>query len=401
MARAAIDSVLQVHTRYRRSGGEDEVVAAERRLLEASGIHVHQLMFDNDDLVESHSPLGDLRLAASAVWSRRAERAVRSAIARHRPQVMHVHNTFFAASPSVYAGATRSGVPIVQTLHNYRLFCPAATAFRDGAACTDCLGRVIPLPGVVHACVRGSRAQSAVAGATVAIHRVLGTWSRRIRVYVALTAFQRDLLIRAGLPRSRVRVISNFLEPDPGTGPEGRRGVLYSGRLSVEKGIEYLLQASESLAAAVRIAGDGPLQSQAELAAASAGTVYLGRLTHDAVLDEIRRAVAVVIPSVWFEGFPMAVVEAYATATPVIASRIGSLAEIVEDGVTGILCEPHDAEGLRQRLEWAIANPEAMSRMGTNARRRYEERYRGRAHLDALMKAYRDAISAGVSAPNA
>jgi glycosyltransferase involved in cell wall biosynthesis len=315
--------------------------------------------------------------------------------------VMHVHNTFFAASPSVYAGATRSGVPIVQTLHNYRLFCPAATAFRDGAACTDCLGRVIPLPGVVHACVRGSRAQSAVAGATVAIHRVLGTWSRRIRVYVALTAFQRDLLIRAGLPRSRVRVISNFLEPDPGTGPEGRRGVLYSGRLSVEKGIEYLLQASESLAAAVRIAGDGPLQSQAELAAASAGTVYLGRLTHDAVLDEIRRAVAVVIPSVWFEGFPMAVVEAYATATPVIASRIGSLAEIVEDGVTGILCEPHDAEGLRQRLEWAIANPEAMSRMGTNARRRYEERYRGRAHLDALMKAYRDAISAGVSAPNA
>lgn len=392
---APIRSVLQVHTRYRQPGGEEAVVAAERHLLEATGVEVQQLLFDNDDLVEADSLAGNARLAASAVWSGAAERAVRSVIAARRPQVMHVHNTFVAASPSVYAAAARSGIPVVQTLHNYRLFCPAATAFRDGRACTDCLHRFVPWPAVAHACVRGSRAQSAVAGATLAVHRALGTWSRRIAMYVALTGFQRDLLVDSGLRRSRVRVIPNFLEPDPGVGPAERRGLLFSGRLSVEKGIEVLLRSAASLGSALRIAGDGPLSTDVELAARSTGLRYLGRLTRDALFDELRQVVALVTPSIWFEGFPMAVVEAYATGTPVIASRIGSLAEIVEDGVTGLLFEPHDADGLRERMQWATSNAAAMRRMGVEARRRYEERYRGPAHLEALTSAYRAAITGG------
>ena len=394
-----VHGVLQVHTRYRQAGGEDQVVEAERRLLEAAGISVHQVLFDNADLRESMSPVGDLRLAASAIWSRRALRRVRAAIATHQPDIMHVHNTFAAASPSVYAAA--GGVPVIQTLHNYRMVCPVATAFRDGRACTDCVGRFAPWPGVLHACVHGSRSQSAVAATTIAVHRALGTFQRRIAIYVALTAFQRQLMIDGGLPAERIRVISNFLEPDPGIGNGPRSGILYVGRLAEEKGVGVLLRAAALRPGMIRVAGDGPLQSLAKRAGAVGDIEYLGPLERLPVLEELRRAIALVLPSIWFEGFPLAVLEAYATGTPVIASRIGSLAEIVEDGVTGMLAEAHDAEGLGERLRWAACHPQEMDEMGSRARHQYETRFRGPTHLAALLNTYAAAAGASKSVPNA
>ena len=391
--------VLQVHTRYRQAGGEDQVVEAERRLLEAAGISVHQVLFDNADLRESMSPVGDLRLAASTIWSRAAERRVGAAIATHQPDVMHVHNTFAAASPSVYTAA--DGVPVIQTLHNYRMVCPVATAFRDGRACTDCVGRFAPWPGVLHACVHGSRSQSAVAATTIAVHRALGTFQRRIAIYVALTAFQRQLMIDGGLPAERIRVISNFLEPDPGIGNGPRSGILYVGRLAEEKGVGVLLRAAALRPGMIRVAGDGPLQSLAKRAGAVGDIEYLGPLERLPVLEELRRAIALVLPSIWFEGFPLAVLEAYATGTPVIASRIGSLAEIVEDGVTGMLAEAHDAEGLGERLRWAAGHPQEMDEMGSRARHQYETRFRGPTHLAALLNTYAAAAGASRSVPNA
>jgi len=394
-----VHGVLQVHTRYRQAGGEDQVVEAERRLLEAAGISVHQVLFDNADLRESMSPVGDLRLAASAIWSRRALRRVRAAIATHQPDIMHVHNTFAAASPSVYTSA--DGVPVIQTLHNYRMVCPVATAFRDGRACTDCVGRFAPWPGVLHACVHGSRSQSAVAATTIAVHRALGTFQRRIAIYVALTAFQRQLMIDGGLPAERIRVISNFLEPDPGIGNGPRSGILYVGRLAEEKGVGVLLRAAALRPGMIRVAGDGPLQSLAKRAGAVGDIEYLGPLERLPVLEELRRAIALVLPSIWPDAAPRARVEAYATGTPVIASRIGSLAEIVEDGVTGMLAEAHDAEGLGERLRWAACHPQEMDEMGSRARHQYETRFRGPTHLAALLNTYAAAAGASKSVPNA
>jgi len=382
-----LERVLQVHTRYRHAGGEDQVVAAEKRLLEEAGLDVRQVLFDNAELRESRSPAKDLRLAASAIWSRAAQRRVRDAVATHRPQVMHVHNTFASASPSVYAAATSRGVPVVQTLHNYRMVCPAATLFRDGHACTDCVGRSLAWPAITHGCVRGSRAQSAVASATIGIHRALGTFSQ-IGTYVALTSFQRQMMVDGGLPASRIRVIPNFLEPDPGPGGGPRTGVLYVGRLSEEKGIATLLGAAALEPGNVSIAGGGPLAPLVEQAAARGHIEYLGPIAASAVFDEMRRAVAVVTPSICFEGFPVVVVEAYATGTPVIASRIGSLAEIVEDGVTGLLVEPGDDIDLANRVRWAVDHPHEMLRMGATARKRYDTRYRGASHLAALLDIY-------------
>lgn len=385
--------VLQVHTAYRLAGGEDQVVDAEKQLLDRAGIQVHQVIFDNADLQESRSVAGDLRLAASAIWSRAAERRVRAAIAADRPQVIHVHNTFPAASPSVYAAAAAHGVPVVQTLHNYRFVCPAATVFRNGHACTDCVGRSIPWPAVVHACVRGSRSQSAVASATLAFHRARGTFTKGISAYVALTPFQRQVMIDGGLPAERIRVIPNFLEPDPGVGRGPRSGALYVGRLSGEKGISVLLGAAAEAPGSVRVAGEGPMAARV-LAASAAGHIkYLGRLSRTAVKAELRRALALVLPSIWFEGFPFVILEAFGAGTPIIASRIGSLAELIEDGVTGLLVEPNNPDELARRIHWANDHPGEMRRMGGNARDRYDTRYRGTSHLADLLEAYQSVIA--------
>lgn len=393
MSENSIRKVLQVHTRYRQPGGEDRVVEAEKTLLEGAGIEVRQLIFDNAELRESRSPAQDLRLAGSAIWSRAAERRVRSAIAAHHPQVMHVHNTFVAASPSVYGPPSKSGVRVVQTLHNYRLSCPKATVFRDGHPCTDCVGRSIPWPAVVHACVRGSRPQSAVVSATIAFHRYLGTFARRIDAYIALSSFQRQLMVEGGIPTDRIRVIPNFLEPDPGPEHGSREGFLYVGRLSEEKGIGPLLRAAANLRGILRVAGDGPLVPEVIESARKGHVEYLGPIGRSSVIDEMRRAVALVVPSVWFEAFPVVVLEAYATGTPVLASRIGSLAEIVEEGVTGVFARADDASDLADRLRWAGHHLDEMRVMGATARERYETQYRGPAHLAALLDTYQAPVS--------
>lgn len=383
-----VHRVLQVHTRYRQAGGEDEVVAAEKRLLEDAGVEVRQVIFDNADLRESESLAGDLRLAASAIWSRSAERRVRAALAAHRPQVMHVHNTFTAASPSVYAASAAQRIPVVQTLHNYRFVCPVATAFRDGHVCTDCVGRSVPWPSVAHACIRGSRPQSLVVAATITIHRARGTFRHGIAAYLALTEFQRQLMIDGGLPAHHIRVVPNFLEPDPGPGSDSRAGLLFVGRLAPEKGIPVLLEAARIVPGIVRVAGTGPLIRMAEQADAAGDVAYLGSLARSSVVEQLRQSIALVLPSVWFEGFPLVVLEAFASGTPVIASRIGSLAEVIEDGRTGLLAEPHDAADLADKIQWALDHQGEMRLMGVNARMRYETQFRGRTHLTALLEAY-------------
>ena len=386
-ASTAVQRVLQVHTRYREAGGEDRVVEEERRLLSSAGLEVDQVIFDNAAIDES-SVRNRARTAASAMWSADAAKRVSTAIRSARPDVVHVHNTFVLASPSVFWAASRSAVPVVHTLHNYRLVCPVATCFRDGHCCTDCVGQPIPLPGVVHACVRGSRTQSAVVSATIAAHRAIGTWTRRIDRYIALTAFQRSLLVQGGLPAHRISVVPNFLEPDPGANVAARGGFLYLGRLALEKGIATLTAAAALSGHAVRVAGDGPAVDLVEAAAASDNVVALGRLATVDARAEVASAVALIVPSLWFEGFPMVVLEAYASGTPVIASRIGSLAEVIEDGTTGLLVAPGDSRALGDAITWADGHRSEMRAMGMNARARYEERFRGQDHLAALMDVY-------------
>jgi glycosyltransferase involved in cell wall biosynthesis len=205
--------------------------------------------------------------------------------------------------------------------------------------------------------------------------------------YIALTEFQRQLVVNA-LPPNRVVVISNFLEPDPGQGTEDRSGVIFVGRVSEEKGVAALLGAAELQPGIISVAGDGPLDEGVRRAASLGSLRYLGSLGRLEVLHAMKRSIALIVPSIWYEGFPLVVLEAFATGTPVIASRIGSLAEVVDDGFTGILVEPGDGADLSRHIRWAVEHPAEMRSMGANARRGYEERYRGRRHLAQLLATY-------------
>lgn len=378
--------ILAMHDRYRIRGGEDECFDAELRLLRESGHEVRLLLDSNDDI-----PAGGGALAAAeAVWSIRSYRAARRMLREARPDIVHVHNFFPRLSPAVYYAARAEGVPVVQTLHNFRLLCPRADLFRSGRRCEDCIGR-LPWPGVVNRCYRGSAAASAAVAAMIGIHRALGTWSRQVAVYVATSEFARARLVRGGLPAERLVVKPNFVAPDPGLGAGERGYALYVGRLTREKGVATLLQAWSRLGGRLplRLVGDPSLAPDlAAGAAALAGVSCLGRRTFAETCALMRGARVVVVPSECDETFCRVVVEAFATGTPVIASRVGAIPELIEDGLTGLLFTPGKPDDLVAKLERLLGAGNDARAMGARARAEYQSRYTAERNHAMLMAIY-------------
>lgn len=376
--------VLMVHNAYQQRGGEDSVVEAELALLRARGHVVETYFRHNDDL----AAMPAWQAAGQMLWSGQTVREIGAQIAASRPDVIHVHNTFPLISPSLYWAADRAGVPVVQTLHNFRLHCPQAMYLREGKVCEDCLGH-IPWRGALRACYRGSRPQSAALAGMVTLHRAIGTWQHKVTRYIALNEFCRRKFIEGGLPAERVVVKPNFVDfAAPPDGP--REGFLFVGRLSAEKGVDVLAAATAQLGGcAVRVAGTGP---EAHLLQGQSGLTALGALSGERVREEMAAAMALVLPSIWYENFPRTLVEAMGCGLPVIASQIGALAELVEDGVTGLLFEPGNADDLAAKMRWALANREAMAAMGRNARERYEQCYTAERNYAQLLQIYREAI---------
>ncbi len=377
--------VLVAHNAYQQRGGEDVVAEAEAGLLRAHGHEVLLYTRHNDELAQ----MGRLEAAAGTLWSRRTAREVRALIAEQRPDVVHVHNSFPLISPSMHAAAHDAGVPVVQTLHNFRLLCPQAMLLREGRVCEDCVGRA-PLPGVRHGCYRGSRAQSGVLAGMLVLHRALGTWQTKVSRYIALNAFCRDKFVEGGLPAARIAIKPNFVDL-PRPPPQPRRGLLYVGRLAPEKGIATLAQAAANLPpGSLRIAGTGPeLQHLRGLPAVT----LLGALNGAQVADEMARAAALVMPSLWYENFPRTLVEAFACGLPVLASRLGALASLVEHGRTGWLVEPGDAAAWAQALRGALDDAAGLAAMGETARTLYEREYTAEANHRMLRAIYDEAIA--------
>ena len=379
--------VLVAHNAYRLPGGEDAVVAAEIDLLRRNGHTVIELRRDNAEI----DAMGSVALAAQTVWSNATHARARALIQSMRPDVAHIHNTLPLLSPSLHWACSSEGLPVVQTLHNFRLACPQGMFLRDGVACEDCLGRM-PWPAVVHRCYRDSLPQTAMLASTLVLHRGLGTWRRKVDRFIALSEFSRSKFIAAGLDPKRIAVKPNFVD-DHETREVVRGGFLYVGRLSPEKGLPVLAQAtSRGGVESIRVAGSGPDSSMEGLP----GVQLLGLLGQAALAKEMDGARALVVPSICYETFGRVVVEAYARGLPVIASRIGSLAELVDHGVTGLLFAPGDADELLCAMRWAGAHPAAMSDMGRAARRRYEERYTAAINHRQLLDIYRSVIEQGV-----
>ncbi|HEY9300387.1 MAG TPA: glycosyltransferase, partial [Phormidium sp.] len=305
-------------------------------------------------------------LAKTSIWNGEVYRRLQLFLRQEKPNIAHFHNTLPLISPSAYYAAKSEGVPVVQTLHNYRLLCPNALFFRNGQVCEDCLGTRTRWPSVVHQCYRSNRLASATVATMLSVHQAFNTWSDRVDLYIALTEFARRKFIEGGLPKEKIVVKPNFVAHDSGPGSGSGGYGLFVGRLSVEKGLDVLIKAWELLNISIplKIVGDGPLKNLViEASQKNAAIEWLGRKSPNEVYSLMGEASFVVIPSKWYETFGRVAIEAFAKGTPVIASKIGALEEIVDYERTGLHFKPSSPEDLAEKVEKAFSSPKSFSDM--------------------------------------
>ena len=378
--------VLQLHSGYRQPAGEDAVVRSEAALLREAGHEVCQVLARSPS-----ATLPTLRLLAKSSWNVSSVRAVERAVRDHQPDVAHVHNTWFALSPSVFSPLCRAGVPVVMTLHNYRLGCISSDLFRDGGPCTACLGRS-PVPGVVHRCYRSSVLTSAVAATELSVHRRLGTWRRSVRRYIVPTDFAAGLVARAGVDPATITVKPHFTyDPGPRTQPcSASDEVLYVGRLAEGKGVEQLLDTWRRLPPGrlrLSLVGDGPLRDTVERLAGP-GVRILGWRDREWVRQHMLSARALVFPSTWFEPFGVVLIEALAAGLPVVGCDVAAVRSIVQPGRPELLVPPDEPWRLAEPLSW-LSDDRLVDDLGAVSRARFEAAFTPERNLPLLEAVYR------------
>jgi glycosyltransferase involved in cell wall biosynthesis len=383
--------ILVVHNFYQQAGGEDVVFRNETDLLRARGHDVIEFTAHNDAV----SAMGKTKLAANTIWSREYRRKLAGVIAEAQPDIAHFHNTFMVISPSAYYAARDAGIPVIQTLHNYRLFCLNATFYRDGRVCEDCAGKLLPYPGIVHGCYRDSKVISGVVAGMLTTHRLLGTYQRAIDSYIVLTAFARQKFAELGLPADKLHLKTNFLKDDPGLGARDGGYALFVGRLTEEKGVRLMLDAWRAAPdIPLKVVGDGPLLEMAQTFVAQhklAHVEILGRKPREETLRLMGGARALVFPSGWYEGMPMTIIEAFACGLPVLAARLGSMATVVEHERTGLHFRPGDAGDLAAQARRLWGDPALTAQLGAAARGEFERHYTADENYAQLMRIYTDA----------
>lgn len=380
--------IAVLHNFYLETGGEDVVFRSEVELLRSHGHEVLTYTVSNE-VIHAISPLQAMRMG---MWNTQTYRELRQWFREHRPQVAHFHNILFVLSPSAYQAAYDEGVVVVQTLHNYRLICPGGQLLRNHKPCELCVGKQLPLWGVLYGCYKS---RSATVGATLHILRQRPLWRYAVQRFIALTEFSRQKFIQGGLPPEKVVVKPNFLAPDPGEGTHDGGYALYVGRLSKEKGIDVMLDAWAQMPAEIplKIVGDGPLADLVRQASERQAHIqWLGKQPRETVLTLMKQARLLVFPSICYENMSLAIVEAMATGLPVVASGHGSMATMIWHGETGWLFEPGNADALRDQVRIAWEQGARLREVGCAARNEYLQHYTAERNYEALMNIYRQAI---------
>jgi glycosyltransferase involved in cell wall biosynthesis len=390
--------ILSVYNRYLNRGGEDEVFESEAALLEQHG---HDVTLVEEQTRKPEGLRESARLAIDSVWSRSWYEKFEGLLKEKRPDVVHVHNVFPIISPSIYYACRRAQVPVVQSLHNPRLLCPAASFYRDGRACEDCAGKAVAWPAIVHGCYQNSRIRTSVVTTMLAVHRHLDTWRTLVDAYIVFTEFFRQKFIEFGLPASKVIVKPHFVAQDTGTKNEAGEYALFMGRLAPEKGVNTLIEAWQNLnGLPLKVRGDGPLTNAVrDLAARQSGVELLpNRLSQDDLRDLIRGSRFLVWPTPGnYETFGLVAVEAFASGVPVIASRTGAMMEIVANQRTGLHFTAGDSRDLAAKVTWAWNHPKEMRAMGRNARLEYQEKYTAERNYEMLNDIYQGVLKSAAS----
>jgi glycosyltransferase involved in cell wall biosynthesis len=387
--------ILLVHNQYQRPGGEDVVVNQERRLLENRGHQV--IMYERSNWeIDGYSPVKQLTLMPKTIWSTDSRRDFMRVLRREKPDLVHIHNTFVVISPSIFSACSEAGIPVVHTLHNYRLLCPAATFFRDGRICEECVNQSL-LRSIQHACYRGSRPATATVALMIGVHRTLQTWDKDVSCLIALTEFARQKFVDHGFVPHKLFVKPNFVDPDPKPGTGSRDYVLFAGRLTPEKRINTVLLAFKLLADRIplMVVGGGPEQVQLEKEAQDYGlsnVTFRGQLSREDTVDAMHHARFQIFSSEWYETFGLVIAESFACGNPVICSRLGAMKEIVDDGRTGLHFTPGDPGDLADKVTSLWNNRSLARELGEQARLEYEAKYTADKNYPMLMNIYERAM---------
>lgn len=377
-------------------GGEDTTVEAESSLMRLKGHKVRVHIFDNAEMQEGFK--GKLKAGISGIYNRSSARTVAKIIKEFEPDVVHVHNFFFTASPSILRATHNRKIPVVATIQNYRLICANALLLRDNKVCELCVSHDFPWYGVKYKCYHHSAIQSAAVGMIAAIHKWTGTWKNSVDKYITPSAFSRARLINSsfGVSPDKIEVKRNFIA-DPGTGDTTTRKnyFLFVGRMAAEKGVHVLLEAWKELPdEQLIIAGDGPEKDDLVSKFGSLSNVqFVGHKNKTEVLELMKSCRALVFPSIWYEGLPLTIVEAFATGTPVIGSAIGAVGEMVNNRYNGLLFDSGNPASLKQTI--GLFNnliADSSYSFYENARESYLQNYHPDKCYSDTMRIYEKAI---------
>ncbi len=385
--------ILMVHDYYDSSSpsGEGRSFEEETQLLRDFGHDVLTYVVHNDE-IRNYGPLRRVRLGVETVWSWTASAELEKIVRETKREVVHFQNTLPLISPGAYWGVRRAGAAVVQSLRNFRLVCPSANLFYDGAQCERCVGR-FPWPGLKRNCYRGSKVQTAAVVAMNSVHHLAGTWQHKVDRYIVAAEFTRERLRASGIPSELMALKPNYV-PDPGTRASGQEYALFIGRLSAEKGISTLMQAWEGLNVPLRIVGNGVLEEDVARWAANRPHIKMeGRKSPSEIEQILSRAAFVVMPSSWNETFGRVILEAYASGLPAITTRTGAQQELVREGTTGWLFEPGDAAALNGIARGAWNDLEGTAVLGRQARAEYDRHYGAGQNHARLIQIYEEALA--------
>lgn len=362
---------------------------SEKALLETNGVDVvtHERFNDN---IDDSTLVKKWNLAKATAWSDLSFRAVRDTIKKTKPTVAHFHNTFPQVSPSAYAACRAEGVPVVQTLHNYRFLCAGGLLLRDGQPCEQCVGKTL-LPALRYRCYRNSLP------ATLAVVRYIQSTQNMashgmVDRFIALTEMAKQRFIAGGLPADKIMVKPNFVQNMPFFVGTRQHHAVYVGRLTAEKGVRTLIRAwKDVVGVPLHVYGDGELRSelQERVREDCSNVIFHGFRPRSEVMSSVQSALLQVIPSEWYEGFPLVVLEAYSLGIPVVVSKIGSLDEIVEEGVTGFKFTPGDSSELAMKINSLARLPARLRKVAAAARRVFDNQYSAESSLNTLVSLYR------------